>query len=122
MLLHTISWLDNANTRGELGEFSSSQVAVFFTGVVTSVKNLNTDNIHDEHGGTKYMASGIAPEAYPINFQGLVEIYDLKQEALSNLVGDSMILSTSESPTDNPFSLDAIILCPLLQLQEQWTQ
>jgi hypothetical protein len=31
------------------------------------------------------------------------------QEAVSDLAGDSMMLSASESPTDNPFRLDAII-------------
>ena len=50
---------------------------VFFTGVVTGVKNANTGNIHHEHGSTKYMASSIAPEAYAINFKCLVEVYDL---------------------------------------------
>jgi hypothetical protein len=31
------------------------------------------------------------------------------QETVSDLAGDSMMLSASESPTDNPFRLDAII-------------
>jgi hypothetical protein len=53
-------------------------VTVFFTGVVTGVKNAHTSNIHHEHGGTKYMASSVAPEAYAINFQCLVEIDNLR--------------------------------------------
>lgn len=31
------------------------------------------------------------------------------QEAFSTLIGDPMILSGTESPTDKPFMLDAII-------------
>ena len=34
---------------------------------------------------------------------------NLTQEGLSDLAGDSMILSGSESPTESPFRLDAII-------------
>jgi hypothetical protein len=37
------------------------------------------------------------------------EYTNLKLEAVSDLAGDSMMLSGSESPTDNPFRLDAII-------------
>jgi hypothetical protein len=33
----------------------------------------------------------------------------LMQEAFSTLIGDPMILSGTESPTDKPFMLDAII-------------
>jgi hypothetical protein len=38
----------------------------------------------------------------------------LKQEALSSLTGETMISSATESPTDNPFMLDAIICKSLL--------
>jgi hypothetical protein len=34
---------------------------------------------------------------------------NLRQEGLSNIAGDSMILSASESPKDSPFRLDDII-------------
>jgi hypothetical protein len=33
----------------------------------------------------------------------------LMQEAFSSLIGDPMMLSGAESPTDKPFMLDAII-------------
>lgn len=50
------------------------------------------------------MDEGCAKEMYTES-----EPTNLTQEGLSDLAGDSMILSASESPTDNPFRLDAII-------------
>ena len=45
---------------------------------------------------------------------------NLKLEAVSDLAGDTMMLSESESPTDSPFRLDAII-CKYWQIKEQST-
>ncbi|TVU44195.1 hypothetical protein EJB05_03630, partial [Eragrostis curvula] len=93
-------WDSNAlsnvrDIRGELRSFSGTEVAVFLTGVVASVKNAHTSNIYHEHGSTKNMASSIAPETYPINLHCLHIIHRnfadfdiiLKQQLVNGLCG-----------------------------------
>ena len=66
--LDTVGGFDDADVRGELWGLGSTKVPVFFTRIISSVEHSDSSNVDHEHGGTKDMASSVAPEANTIYF------------------------------------------------------
>ena len=78
MVLDTICGLDNAYIGGELWDLSSTEVSVFFTGIISGVEDPNTGNINHKHSSTKDMTCSVAPKPNALNFYCLVEINNLQ--------------------------------------------
>lgn len=66
--LDTVSGFDDADVRGELGEFGCAEVAVFLSGVVAGVEDADSGDVHHEHGGTQDVAGGVTPETDSVHF------------------------------------------------------
>ncbi|OIT00655.1 cleavage and polyadenylation specificity factor subunit 3-i, partial [Nicotiana attenuata] len=59
---------------------SSTEMPVFFTGVVSCIENSNTSNINHKHGSTKDMTGSITPKANAIYFHSLMEVDNLQNK------------------------------------------